>query len=146
MPVLVYGQTSANYLVPFQSKQGTLYRAFVSDPKTAVTQLHSEFKTTRAFGRVLIFLLMWLGVYSLTAIVRALVRFVPVVGGLTRVLFAGISFVVALLLNYLARLLATAVYNWFILAGIGVLLVGFGFWLYMKKKAKTEIMVEDTAK
>ena len=133
--VTILGGVEWQKIVPYAYGEAKyLYRVFLWDKDDAILLLHGEYKSAKRGMRVLWFVLMWIGIWSLTALVRMVVRFIPIVGGITRVLLWGISFVVAMVLTYIAVSLGAIAHSWIALWVIGLLLGWLVFWMRKKKK------------
>jgi hypothetical protein len=136
--VTVFGQLTGGNLVPFMYKgEDKLYHARLGTRDEAIAALSREHKMQSWAGRIIGFLMMWIGLTLCFGPVNALMDVLPFLGGVSRGLISIVMFVVALVLSIATSVISMIAHNLIALIITIAILIGLVFLVgrLIKKKA-----------
>jgi len=128
--VTAFGKIEGNSLATYFEGEKSLYRAFYGTKEEAMAKMHGEFVMFLWLMRIVGFFLMWMGLSMIFSPISAVLDFLPFIGGMSKSVISGITFVVALLLTVVTVLVSKVVHNPLIMVVVVLILsAGVYFWV-----------------
>ncbi|MBU0596961.1 TMEM43 family protein [Patescibacteria group bacterium] len=138
--VTVFGKLDGQNIKPFVDKDGkTLYRATVGSFEQGVSQMSGEHKTSTWLLRLVGFLMMWFGLYSVFGPLSILLDVLPIAGKISRSVVGMATFVVALVLSIVTIIVSMIIHSLLALVIVVVVGIAFTVWYIKKKGAKMAV-------
>ncbi len=133
--VTLFGQASGGTLGAYMHKgEDRFFRALRGNRGEAIAALKSEYKTMGWVGRVVGFLMMWIGMTMVFTPLHALLDVIPFLGSISRNLLGCALFPVALVLSAISILISMLLHSIVAMLVITLLLGGLGFYAWKKKQ------------
>lgn len=126
--VTLFGKASGGQIVPYETKNARLYRAFTENREQAIETLNTEYTIWLWIMRLVGFLMMWIGMSLSLGPINAVLDILPFLGNMSRTMIGVGTFVPALAMSVLTIIISIIAHNVFLLAGLFILIVG-GFFL-----------------
>ncbi len=134
--VTAFGKLSGSELVPYLHKgEKRLYRAIFGDRDEAIALMKQEYKIAGWAGRIIGFLMMWVGLLMMTGPLHTILDVLPFLGKASRFIVGLLTFPIALVLSLVTIIISMIAHNVIALIIVMALIVGGGFLLYHKRKA-----------
>lgn len=134
----VFGKLSGEMLDPFFYKgEKSFYRAFFGSRDEAIARLKAEYKAAGWIGRIIGFLLMWIGLMMLGGPLNTILDFLPFLGSAGRFVTGLVAFPIALALSAITIIISMIAHN--IIALIIVLLLIAAVVFFLKTRKKTAV-------
>lgn len=134
--VTAFGKLSGSDLAPYLHKgEKRLYRAVSGTRDEAVAQMKQEYKVAGWAGRIIGFLMMWIGLLMMTGPLSTILDVLPFLGSASRFVIGLMTFPIALVLSLVTILISIIAHNVIALIIVMALILGAGFFLYNKRKA-----------
>lgn len=134
--VTAFGKLSGAELVPYLHKgEKRLYRALAGTRDEAIHQMKQEYKIAGWAGRIIGFLMMWIGLLLMTGPLSTILDVLPFLGKASRFVIGLMTFPIALVLSLITILISLIAHNAIALIIVLALVVGGGFLLYNRKRA-----------
>lgn len=133
----LFGQLHGTDIEPYVSKQGDeLFRVFDGTHDQSIAKMHSEYKSALWAFRLIGFLMMWFGLWSLFGPISTLLTFIPILGSVGKAMIGFLTFSVALLLSGVAIIVFAILHNIFAVIVVCLLILGglVGSGMMMRKK------------
>ncbi|MDQ7797660.1 MAG: TMEM43 family protein [Candidatus Edwardsbacteria bacterium] len=131
----VFGKLSGGMLDPyFYNGEKSFYRAFLGNRDEAVAKLGLEYKTAGWIGRIIGFLMMWIGLLMLTGPLHTILDVLPFLGSASRLVIGLIAFPVALVLSAVTIVVSMIAHNIIVLLVVLALMAGLALFFKLKKK------------
>ena len=134
--VTAFGKLSGSELVPYLHKgEKRLYRALAGTRDEAIHQMKQEYKMAGWAGRIIGFLMMWIGLLLMTGPLSTILDVLPFLGQASRFLIGLLTFPIALVLSLITILISMIAHNIIALLVVLALIIGGGILLYNRKRA-----------
>ena len=135
--VTMFGKADGGKLTRYQvSDDDTYLRAVEGNRDSALVHLKNEYKAMGWIGRVVGFLMMWIGMTMVFTPLHAFLDVIPFMGSVSRNLLGCVLFPVALVLSTIAILISMIFHSIVAMIVIGLLLAGGGFYVWKQKQAQ----------
>lgn len=121
--VTLFGKASGNEIVPFETKDARLYRAFTENREQAIETLNTEYTIWLWVMRLVGFLMMWIGMSLCFSPINAVLNILPFLGNMSSFLIGAVMFGVALLLSMITIIASIIAHNIFLLIGLLLLIM-----------------------
>jgi hypothetical protein len=133
----VFGKLIGSAIEPYLIKGETkFYRAMYGTRDEAIAQLKTEYKVAGWVGRIIGFLMMWIGMLLLLGPISTVLDVLPFLGSASRFVVGLLTFPIALVLSIITIVISMIAHN--LIALIIVLaVIGGGVFLLLKRKKKT---------
>jgi len=142
--VTVFGKLIGSAIEPYMIKGETkFYRAIPGTRDEAIAQLKAEYKMTGWIGRIIGFLMMWIGMLMLLGPISTIMDVLPFLGTASRFVVGLMTFPIALVLSLVTIIVSMIAHN--VIALIIVLAAVAGFILFLMRKKKQPV-AQDAAK
>ncbi len=133
----VFGKLSGGMLDPyFYNGEKSFYRAFLGSRDEAIAKLKTEYKVAGWIGRIIGFLMMWIGLMMLSGPLNTVLDVLPFLGSAGRFVTGLIAFPIALTLSAITIIVSMIAHNIIALLVVLALLAGLVLFLKLKKKAQ----------
>jgi len=134
--VTLFGKANAGKVEKYMvDDDSTFLRAVEGNRDEALVHLKNEFKAMGWMGRIIGFLMMWIGMTMVFTPLHALLDVIPFMGSVSRNLLGCVLFPVALVLSTIAILISMLFHSIIAMVILFALLGGGGFMYWKKKKA-----------
>jgi hypothetical protein len=134
--VTAFGKLSGSDLVPYlHNGEKRLYRALAGTRDEAIAQLKQEYKIAGWAGRIIGFLMMWIGLLMMTGPLSTILDVLPFLGSASRFVIGLLTFPIALVLSLITIIISMIAHNVVALLIVLALIIGGGFLLYNRKRA-----------
>lgn len=131
----VFGKVESDYIQPYYYKaKDRLYRIFSGTRDEAIAQMAGEYKMMVWIVRLVGFLMMWFGLFSLFGPISEVLDVLPILGKVTRGLAGFATLVAALVISAVTIILAMIAHNIYFLIGFIAVIIGGYFYLKQGKK------------
>lgn len=135
--VTLFGQASGGTVGAYMhNDEDRLLRAVKGNRGEAIATLKGEFKAMGWVGRVIGFLMMWIGMTMVFAPLHGIMDIIPFMGSVSRGLVGCVTFPVALILSAITILISMLLHSIVAMVVITLLLGGLGFFAWKKKQAE----------
>jgi len=135
--VTVFGREANEKLGPHHGDQEKgLYRVFDGMKEDAQATLKAEYKASGWFGRVGVFILMWIGLMLILSPLSVSMELIPFLGKLGKGALTLVAFIVALILTVLASVIFSIFHSTLGLILLGVIIAVVAFLIYSKQQSK----------
>lgn len=121
--VTAFGRISGEQLLSYKNEEARFYRMFWGDRFEAIDTLTTEHKIKTWAFRIGGFLMMWIGLNMIVAVVPTLMAILPFAGNLTGFLLNIVTFIVAFVLSLITIVVSQIVHNIWALALVLVLIM-----------------------
>jgi len=134
----IFGKLIGSAIEPYMIKGDTkFYRAIPGTRDEAIAQLKAEYKMTGWIGRIIGFLMMWIGMLMLLGPISTIMDVLPFLGSASRFVVGLMTFPIALVLSLVTIIVSMIAHN--VIALIIVLAVVAGFILFLMRKKKQPV-------
>jgi hypothetical protein len=134
--VTAFGKLSGSALEPYLHKgEKRLYRAISGTRDEAIQQMKTEYKVMGWAGRIVGFLMMWIGLLMMTGPLSTILDVLPFLGSASRFVIGLLTFPIALVLSLITIIISMIAHNAIALIIVLALILGGGFLLYNRKRA-----------
>jgi len=131
----VFGKLSGGMLDPYFYKgEKRFYRAFLGARDEAIATLKGEYKAAGWLGRIIGFLMMWIGLLMLTGPLHTILDVLPFLGSASRFVIGLAAFPIALVLSAATIIVSMIAHNIIVLLVVLTLMAGLIVILKLKKK------------
>ena len=135
----VFGKLIGSAIEPYLIKGETkFYRAMSGTRDEAIAQLKSEYKMTGWIGRIIGFLMMWIGMLLLLGPLHTVLDVLPFLGTASRFVVGLMTFPIALVLSLVTIIVSMIAHNIIALVIVLALVIGGILILLRKKKQPTQ--------
>ncbi|MBI5805839.1 TMEM43 family protein [candidate division TA06 bacterium] len=133
--VTVFGKLIGGAIEPYMIKGETkFYRAMAGTRDEAIAQLKAEYKMTGWIGRIIGFLMMWIGMLMLLGPLHTVLDVLPFLGTASRFVVGLMTFPIALVLSLVTIIVSMIAHNIIALVIVLALVAGGILFLMRKKK------------
>lgn len=133
--VTVFGKLIGGAIEPYLIKGETkFYRAMAGTRDEAIAQLKAEYKMTGWIGRIIGFLMMWIGMLLLLGPLHTVLDVLPFLGTASRFVVGLMTFPIALVLSLVTIIVSMIAHNIIALVIVLSLVIGGILFLLRKKK------------
>lgn len=133
--VTVFGKLIGGAIEPYLIKGETkFYRAMAGTRDEAIAQLKAEYKMTGWIGRIIGFLMMWIGMLLLLGPLHTVLDVLPFLGTASRFVVGLMTFPIALVLSLVTIIVSMIAHNIIALVIVLALVIGGILFLLRKKK------------
>jgi len=134
--VTVFGKLTGGAIEPYLIKGETkFYRAMAGTRDEAIAQLKTEYKVAGWMGRIIGFLMMWIGLFLLSGPLHNVLDVLPFLGTASRFVAGLITFPIALVLSLVTIIVSLIAHNIIALAVVLAAIAGLLVYLKQRKKA-----------
>jgi hypothetical protein len=134
--VTIFGKLIGSAIEPYLIKGETrFYRAISGTRDEAIAKLKQEYKVAGWMGRIIGFLMMWLGLFLLSGPLHNVLDVLPFLGTASRFVAGLITFPVALVLSIITIIISLIAHNVIALVVVLAAIAGLLFYLKQRKKA-----------
>jgi hypothetical protein len=131
--VTVFGRAADEKLGPHHGEaEKKLYRVFKGTKEDAMSALQGEYRAAGWFGRIGVFILMWIGLMMILSPISTSLEIVPFLSDIGKGALTFIAFVIALVLTIVATFVFAILHNTVGLIIVIVIAGAIGFYLYTK--------------
>ncbi len=135
--VTIFGDASGSKLGAHMHKEeDRFFRAIEGNRGEAIAHLKSEYKAMGWVGRIVGFLMMWIGMTMVFAPLHGVMDILPFMGKVSRGLVGCITFPVALVLSTIAILISMLLHSIVAMIVVTLIIGGLGFFAWKKKQAE----------
>ncbi len=133
--ITVMGSLNQDEVNAYVDRDGhSLYRIFYGNREDSIKAMHTEYTWSLWALRLLGFLLIWVGFSAIFGPFSVILDFFPILGSLGRFGLILLTFVTSLVLSLLVIFLSIILHNpILIMVIIGLVMLGFGTIMYMKR-------------
>jgi len=135
--VTMFGKAEGGKLARYMvNDEDTYLRAVEGNRDEALVHLKNEFKAMGWIGRIVGFLMMWIGMTMVFTPLHAFLDVIPFMGSVSRNLLGCVLFPIALVLSAISILISMIFHSVVAMVIIVLLLAGGGFFAWKKKQAQ----------
>jgi hypothetical protein len=136
--VTVFGKLIGGAIEPYLIKGETkFYRAMYGTRDESIAQLKSEYKVAGWVGRIIGFLMMWIGMLLLLGPISTVLDVLPFLGSASRFVVGLLTFPIALVLSLVTIVISMIAHN--VIALVIVLALVAGAILHLMRKKKQSV-------
>jgi len=133
--VTVFGKLIGGAIEPHLIKGETkFYRAMYGTRDEAIAELKTEYKVAGWIGRIVGFLMMWIGMLLLLGPISTVLDVLPFLGSASRFVVGLLTFPIALALSLVTIIVSMIAHNVIALVIVLVLVLGAILFMFRKKK------------
>jgi hypothetical protein len=135
--VTLFGDASGGTLSAHMHKdEDRFFRALSGTRAEAIATLKSEYKAKGWVGRVVGFLMMWIGMTMVFAPLHGIMDILPFMGKVSRGLVGCITFPIALVLSAITIVISMLLHSILAMVIVTLILGGLGFFAWKRKQAE----------